>query len=499
MSVFRKLAGQTAVYGLSSIVGRLLNYLLVPLYTRVFETGEYGIVTQLYAFVAFLNILFTYGMETAYFRYAREKEDGEKVYSTILISILISSLSFALIISLFSGSLSGLIGLNSADPAQISRYIIWFAAILSLDAITVIPFARLRMENKAARFVMIRLTSIATNIGLNLFFLLLCPYLAKQPSPPQWLDLVYHPGNGIAYVFLANLISSVLPLMFFLPQFFRIRWKFDTKLWKQMLRYSFPLMIAGFAGMINETFDRLMLPILLKDPSIAMEQLGIYGACYKISVLMTLFVQTYRYAADPFFFAQAKTANAKETYSHAMNAFVMAGTFIFLAVMLFMDQVQLLIGEEFRAGLKVVPILLLANFFLGVYYNLSFWYKLSGKTQWGAWLSLLGAGITLLFNFLLIPVLGYMGAAWATLICYSLMMLLSYFIGQRYYPIPYNVRPFIHYLLSAIIVWQISEHFFRREDFSSTALILLNSGLLLVFVLTGLFFERRKNGYLRRP
>jgi O-antigen/teichoic acid export membrane protein len=493
LSIFKKLAGQTATYGLSSILGRLLNYLLVPLYTRVFDTDEYGIVTQLYAYVAFLNIVYTYGLETAFFRFFQSEKGNSKVYSTGLLSIIASSVFFTLAIILFSDPVASTVLPGNESG---SFYIILFAGIIASDAITALPFAKLRQENNAKRFAFLRLFNIAVNIGLNLFFLVLCPFLVKS-YPDSGIGNYYNAGFGIGYVFISNLIASLITLLLMYPEIFKNTFQFDNKLWKQMMVYSFPLMIGGFAGMINETFDRILIPILLKDQTDAMTQLGIYGACYKLSIIMTLFIQTFRYAAEPFFFNNAGKENPQQIYVQVMKYFVIVCTFIFLAVMLYIDIVSYLIGPDFRSGIGVVPVLLLANLCLGVYFNLSIWYKLTSNTRWGAWISIFGAAITLVFNFLLIPVMGFYGAAWATLICYASMMLLSYFIGRKYYPVPYDILSFFYYLALALSMWGLSvfvTDFFELKGYLKVG---VNTLILILFSIIFWLSERRKINYLR--
>lgn len=494
MKVYKQLAGQTAMYGLSSIVGRLLNYLLVPLYTRVFEAGEYGVVTQLYAYVTFFNILFTYGLETSFFRYTRGEEDAKKVYSTSALSIIFTSLFFTSLIILFSSPIASGILIGTKDGSVFIKY---FACILAFEAISAIPFALLRQQNKAKRFVFLKLVNIGINIGLNLFFLLLCPFLIKNNLLP-WLTAFYDPGFGVGYVFLSNLISTTVTLIMLGPELKKITFKFDTALWKQMITYSFPLMVAGFAGMINETFDRILIPFLLKDKSDAMIQLGIYGACYKISIIMTLFIQTFRYAAEPFFFNHSTKENPQLVYAQVMKLFIIICAFIFLAVMLYMDIIKYFIGPDFRSGLGVVPILLMANLCLGVFYNLSIWYKLTDKTKWGAWLSIFGAVITIGFNILLIPVMGYMGAAWATLICYASIMVISYLLGQRHYKVPYSISSFFFYVTISLLLWYVSIILDQKFNFSSTTVLGINTLILVLFVVIVWASERKKINYLRR-
>lgn len=491
MSIYKKLAGQTAIYGLSSILGRLLNYLLVPLYTRVFETGEYGVVTQFYAYAAFLNIVFTYGLETAFFRFSQTENNRPQVYSTALISLLLTSAAFFLVITFFAGPIAASFVAADQLDSHLPLYVIWFAGILAADAITAIPFARLRQQNKALRFAMIRLVNILLNIGFNLFFLVICPkWIALHPD--SWMTSCYDPSHGVGYVFLANLLASLITLVLLLPELRHVTAGFDRALWKNMLRYALPLMVAGFAGMINETFDRIMLPRLVADPSTALEQLGIYGACYKLSILMTLFVQTFRYAAEPFFFSQAGKEDARMIYARVMDWFVLGCAIIFAGVMLFMDVFQLFIGEKFRSGLPVVPILLFANLCLGVYLNISIWYKLTGKTGWGAWFSLLGAVVTIVLNFLLIPVMGYEGAAWATLICYAVMMIVSYLVGQRFYKVPYDISWFMIMMALSLVVWGTG-NYFSGFGLPAGVRYVINLLLLLLFPVMAALLMKRKS------
>jgi len=443
-NVLSKLAGQTAIYGLSSIVGRLLNYLLTPLLTRVYSEGEYGVITEWYSYSGFLLVLFVYGMETAFFRYIRQAQDMERVYSTVMLSLLASTALFVGILTGFSGHLSDLI-----NYPQHPEYLIWFAFIIGLDTLSAIPFARLRYQEKAFRFAGIKLVNIGVNIGLTLFFLLLCPVWAEKYA---FIGVWYQPEIEVGYVFLANLIAGIVTLLLLMPEWLKIRFRFDYQLWKSMMVYALPLVVVGFAGIVNEMLDRVILKYLLPyDPDTNQSMLGIYGACYKLSILMSLFTQAYRFAAEPLFFAQAAREDAPKLYAASMKYFVIAGTLIFIGVMLFMDIFERFIGEPFRVGLAVVPFLLMANLMLGIYYNLSIWYKLSNKTQIGAYISLLGAAITILLNMLLIPYFGYMGAAWATLACYTIMVIVSFIAGQKHYPIPYESLKLTGYIWLGIL------------------------------------------------
>ena len=462
MTAIKRLAGQTAIYGIPSVLGRILTYLLVPLYTYVFKSSDYGTVSVFYAYTAFFMVILTYGMETAFFRFNEHEQDKEKVFSTGMISLIFSSVIFLLLVLSISGKVAQWI----LYPEH-SEYIRWFAWILTLDAISAIPFAHLRAMNRPVRFAWIKMTNISVNIGLNLFFLLFCPFiLSHYPEGffGHFISTIYRPNWGIEYIFISNLAASILTIVMLLPQISTIRWRIHPDLWKKMLFYAFPLLFAGMAGQVNETFDRLLLRYLLPE-DIASSQVGIYSACYKISILMTIFIGAYKYAAEPFFFAQAKEKDAKVVYAKIMDYFIIIVSLIFLVTMLYLDDfiMPLLVRrKEYWEGKGVIPVLMMANLFLGVYWNLSIWYKLTGKTSWGAWLSLIGAIITLALNFWWIPlssehlIYGYYGSAWATFICYGVMMVLSYLIGQKYFPVKYNLAKFAGYLGLTIFLYAVS-------------------------------------------
>ena len=437
MNPLKKLLGQTAIYGLSSIVGRLLNYLLVPLYTRYFTTAEYGDLSLLYAYAAFLLIILSYGMETAFFRFSQKEPNKKIVYSTAFISLLISSSLFVGLIYFNAQSIA-----NALSFEKNPEYIQYFAFIIGLDTLSSISFAKLRQNNQATRFALIRLLNIFINIALNLLFIIYCPFAVANNLPTaDFIQSFYSPDIGIGYIFIANLVATVATLLMLLPEMSQSIWRFDKVLWRKMMVYALPLMVAGLAGITNETIDRILLQYLLPD-DISASEIGLYSAFYKLSIIMTLFVQTFRFAAEPFFFSQEKERNAKQIYAQVMKYFCIVTAFIFLSVMIYYDVVKQFIGSSFHdeRGAIIVPILLLANLFLGLYYNLSVWYKLTEKTQYGAYMSLLGATITVVLNIALIPYLGFVGSAWATLCCYFLMAVCSYFLGQKHYPIVYPVK-----------------------------------------------------------
>ncbi|HRE73819.1 MAG TPA: oligosaccharide flippase family protein [Flavobacteriales bacterium] len=455
MSVLRKLASQTAIYGLSSIVARFLNYLLTPLHTSksVFSESEYGVISEMYAYVAFLIIFLTYGMETAFFRfYSKEENDKRSVFTTTFWTLFVSSSLFIFVAVLFSGSIAGLL-----DYSNHPEYIVWFAVVVGLDALSSIPMAYLRAEGKAMRFAMVNIISVAVNILLNLFFLAYCMPIVKSGNANWLTDTFYNPAIGVGYVFIANLASSIVKFILLSPEIARSFSRFSFSLLEKMLLFGLPLMIAGFAGMINETIDRILLKKILSEPlgtDGALAQVGIYSAVYKLSIIITLFIQAFRYAAEPFFFAQEKEKNSGTIYARVMNYFVIVCAVIFLGVMLYIDVLKHFVpNQAYWNALHIVPVLLFANIFLGIYYNQSIWYKLSGRTMYGAWIAVFGAILTLVLNVILIPVFGFVGSAWTTFACYGSMMVLSYFLGRRFYPVPYKVGKVFFYLTMAFAMY----------------------------------------------
>lgn len=475
----KKLASQTAVYGISSIVGRLLNYLLTPLFTRLFVTSEYGVITELYSYLVFLLVILTYGMETSFFRYSK-LENPKKVYSNAVISLFFTSSLFIILVFSQLGFIADFLGYNSHP-----EYIMWFAIIVGVDTFLSIPFAKLRNEDKALKFAVIKLFNIFLNIGLNLYFLLLNPYLAQNYPDSPFL-LFYNPDLGIAYVFISNLVASIVTLFLLLPELFKIQLKFDFILYKKMLKFALPLLVVGLAGSINEVLDRTLIKHLIPDKANAMSQLGIYGANYKLSILMTLFIQTFRYAAEPFFFSSEKKKNAKQMYAKVMKYFVVFGLFIFLGIMMYIDILKYFIDSDYHSGLNIVPILLLANLFLGILFNLSIWYKLTNLTKYGAVISVIGAVITIILNVILIPIIGITGSAWATFACYFSMMLISFFWGRKVYLINYDLKSILSYFVVALVLFLISTQVKIEAEIVK---YLLNSLILGIFILYFVFKE----------
>ena len=479
-STLKKLASQTAIYGLSSIFGRFLNYLLVPLYTYYFTASQYGVVSEFYAYSGFLSVFLLLGFETGYFRF---RADNPNAYATALSFVVLLNLSIFTLITVFNLTIS-----NALNYKNHHEYVLYFALILTFDAIAALPFARLRAENRALRFASIKVFEILLTVGLSLFFIVWCPKLYSQNI--VWVSYIYSPDVGVGYIFLANLLASSAKLLLLLPQLFGFHIGFDWQLFKKMMRYSLPMVVIAFAGIINEMLDRALLKYLLPfDNAINLAQLGIYSACYKLSILITLFIQAFRYAAEPFFFSYSKNDNAKLTYARVLHYFSIFCVFIFLLVTLYLDFFKYFIGEEFRSGLHVVPILLLANLFLGLYVNLSIWYKLSDRTLMGAAVSLFGAGLTVVLNFIWIPKFGYTGSAYATLICYAAMAVLSYLLGQKFYRVDYDIKSVLTYLFFGVSLYFAN---IQLQSLLQWQTGFLASALLSLFLLTTLFFERRR-------
>lgn len=494
MNPLKKLAGQTAIYGVGTILGRILNYLLTPLYTGIFSSEVYAVFNEGYAYVAILLVILTYGMETALFHFCEKTTDKKKVFSTGMISLTSTTGLFWLFVFSFSAPLSELM----RYPGH-REYVVWLGMIVGLDALTALPMAWLRQQNKAGKFSFISLSNIVINIGLNVFFLVYCRnhYLQYLDESNTLVKLVYNHNIGVGYVFIANLIASGLKFLFCLPIVLKNISVFDKELLGSMLRYSWPLVIAGLGFIINERMDILMLKYLLPyDDLENKKQVGIYSACYKIAILMSIFIQAFRFAAEPYFFQQNKFADARKNYALVMNYFVIFCCFIYLFVLLYIDIFKhFLQNEEYWKGLNIVPIIMMANIFLGIYMNLSMWYKLSGQTKFGAWFSVLGAFITIGFNFYFIPRWGYMASAWATLITYFTMMTVSYLFGRRYYPIPYNIRKITLYILVSLIMYGISS----RIPFDNKAVVFIINTLLFVpFFYLVYIFEKPIRDFIQK-
>jgi O-antigen/teichoic acid export membrane protein len=425
-------------------------------------------------------IILTYGMETGFFRFVQTEKALQKVFSTSIISMLSSSGLFILLIWLFSEDIAGVLGYES-NP----EYILWIGIIIGIDAFTAIPFARLRWENKALRFVMIKIAGVIINITLNFIFLYFIP--KAEHSMPAWLEKLYSPSIGVGYVFLSNLAASGFTLVLLSGTLIKMKISFSIRLWVEMMKYSLPLLISGLAGAVNETLDRVLIKHLIPDQTFALEQLGIYGANYKIAVLMTLFIQMFRYASEPFYFGRANDKNSHVLFASVMKYFVLAALIIFLVVNFYIEIFKYFIGSDFHEGLKIVPIVLFANLLLGIFLNLSIWYKLNNLTKFGAIITLGGACVTFLINWLLIPVYGYIAAAWAHVVCYGSMVLVSWLLGRKHYPIPYQVVRIMVYIIIAIGLYALAE-ISNREEINYE--FIKNTVLLAVFIIIVIALEK---------
>jgi O-antigen/teichoic acid export membrane protein len=470
----KKLAGQTVIYGLGSIGPRMINYLFQLALSYIYTVpSDLASNTLFYSYISFVNIIFTYGMETAFFNFSSKTDEKDRVYSTALISLFSTTFILSLILCLSSQSLAEL-----AKYPLNRNYVIWSVMIVATDTIMALPFARLRLNNNAKKFAILKILNVIVYLAVSIFYMVVCKN-AYENNKNNFLASCYDPVVGVGYAFLAQIIANFVSMLFLAKEFTGFTYVFDKELWKQLLKYGSPLLILGLAGMINETFDRIVLEYLLPE-TVAKTELGIYGVCYKIAILMTIFIQAFKYAAEPFFFNQAKEKNSKTLNAIIMKYFVIFCSFLFLGTMMNIDVIKLAISEEYRVGLGVAPILLIANLFLGVYFNLSIWYKLTGQTKFGAGVTIVGAVITLTINFMFIPKYSYMACAWATLAAYGSMMIISYFVGQKYYPIKYNLRSMFVFFFVALGFYFIS---LTYSSMNSVILrLILNNLFVLLFV-----------------
>ena len=454
----------------------MLSFLLLPLYSAVMPPELYGEVSLVFVWFAIFNVLLAYGMETAFFRFYSREPDKERVHATSLISIGASTLLFLIIFLLFWEPLSGLLNI---DP----RYMRYFIGILCLDALVIIPFARLRATEQPAVYAIVKIANICVNLGFNLFFLLLLPKLAAGGSGGVW-EALYRPDFEVNYILISNLIASGITLLILSGNYFKMRFEFDRALFKRMLKYGLPVMIAGIAFTINEVFDKYLLTELL-PVDIAKAEMGKYAACYRLAMFMTLFATAFRLGIEPFFFSHSNSENPRKAYAQITNYFVVLGSVILLGVVVFADVLKVLFvrDEAYWEAMAIVPIILLASFFLGIYHNLSVWYKVTDRTRYGAIISIVGAVVTIAINFLFIPKYSYFASAWATLAAYATMVLLSFFWGRKYYPVPYNLRKIFFYMGISIGFSVLSFYVFNRN---------LYIGLLLLLVFLGLLYRLEK-------
>lgn len=498
MAAIKQLAGQTVWYGVSNVGARMLYFLLTPLLTFLLNDSQgmvdYGGMSVLYAWIAAANIIFTYGLETAFFRFSnKEKVDKSTLFGTAFGSLLISTLILSTILILFSKSIQSFLNIGNHP-----EYIIWCVLIIALDTLSAIPFAKLRQENRPKRYAFTKLFGIIINIGLILFFLVYLPRWTHN-NPETALSRWSQSKSRLGFIILANLLQNLFVFIALFREWKTFRFKIDIDLWKRMINYSAPMVIIGLAGMINEVMDREFLDKLLPfDNATNKSIVAIYGANYRLAIFITLFIQAFKMAAEPFFFNQAKEKNAPILYARVMKWFVITMALAFLFTSLFLDVWKVLIirGESFRKGIGIVPILLLANVCLGIYYNLSIWYKITDRMRMGIYITIIGAAITLLGNYIFIPYWGIYASAWATLICYATMMVLAYFLGQKYFPIPYPVKKILAYLTVMLVFFFLKAGINSLTESLSTVpqlIIRLTAASVLMLLYLALILKAERN------
>jgi O-antigen/teichoic acid export membrane protein len=471
LSLYKNLFKQTAIYGMATVLPKMFSFFLVSFYTSVLNNSEYGEVSVLFAYLVVFNVVLAYGMETAFFRFYNTETNKENVTATAGISIFWSSLLFLTIGLLFRKNIANLMAI---DVTYVT-YAVW---ILVLDALVIIPFARLRIQQKSMYYAIIKIGNVLVNLLLNIFFLVVLPKIVLS-NPSGFWHFFYIENFQVGYVFVSNVVASLLSFLVLSPSYFSIKWQFDKALWLRMSHYAFPVLIAGIAFAINEHFDKIMLQEMLPQ-DVAKEQVGAYAACYKLGLFMVLYRTAYTLGIEPFFFSHAANEDAPKTYATITKYFVILGSLILLVVIVFADVFKrfMILNTSFWGAMEIVPLIVLANFFLGIYTNLSVWYKLTNQTKFGAYISLVGAAITLILNFILIPKIGYYGSAIATIAAYGTMMILSYRLGEKYYPIPYEKNKIYGYLSISIIFSGLSFYVFRENYIVGILFI----SLLLVYV-----------------
>jgi O-antigen/teichoic acid export membrane protein len=484
----KKFAGQTAIYGLSTIASRILNFFLTPIYTTVYPPLVYGIFTKLYAWASIFNAIMAFGMETTFFRYLNKKEgQKETVYSTTFFVIAFITFLFLTTAFIFINPVAAWIQEGKQTSLEdYTTYIKYFILILAVDALSVIPFARVRAEGRPGRYAVIKFINILSFILLNLFFIFAIPFIIKNNLLFADELAGWYKAEWIGYVFISNLIASILTFILLLPEVLKLKFIIDKKLLAEMFAYSWPILVANLSFIVNETSDKIFLGHLL-PAEISEQQVGIYGACSKIAIFMSIFIQAFRLGAEPFFFSTAKDKNAKSTYAIIMSYFIIVLALIFVGLVANIEILKYFIGEAYWSGLNVVPVLLLGYLSLGIYMNLSVWYKLSDQTKYGLYISGAGAILTIALNIIFIPLWGFMASACISLVVYLTMMFLSYLWGQKHYPIPYAVKKDLLYILIAVVLVFISFVIFKRNIIAGN----------ILFVLFGIFIVYREKDHLK--
>ena len=472
MSALKRFLKDTIIYGIAAILPRVINFLLVRVHTDALPTANYAENTNFYIWAALFSVLLTFGMETAFFRFYKSEKQKDALISTAFISVFASAILFVVIAFLFSDFFIRIFDFKE-NPLQLKLLI----GILALDTLAVVPFAYLRASNKPLKYASIKLINVAVIVFINLLFLKFIPqFLAEGKTIPVYLNTIFESTAVVNFIFIANIIGSVISLLLLVPFLLKFKWNFSLVLFKKMLKYSWPIAVAGVAYVINENLDKYLIGQLIDKNA-----MGIYAACYKLAIFMNLYIMAFRLGAEPFFFNHADKKDAKETYAKILNYFIIVGSLVFVGIVVFIDLLkQLFINQQYWEAIVIVPIILLANLFLGVYHNLAIWYKLTDKTKYAMLFSSIGALITIIINITLIPVIGFIASAWATLLAYGSMMIFSYFIGKKYYPVPYNLKKSGSYLVASIVISFVSFSYFRENYFMSISLVLA-FGILIIW------------------
>jgi len=473
------------VYGISTVFSRLFNFILTPIYTSVYKKGVYGIFTNMYANASLINAILAFGMESTYFRYLNKFEDKkQEVYNNSFICIAFVSSLFLITGLVFSNGIASYLAAKAAEIPDYKQYVSFFLWILFVDAICVIPFAKLRADGRPMKYSVVKFLNIGCFVGFNLLFIFVLPAIIKHHwIGASWLQTWYR-HQWIGYVFVANLIASLVTLVALIPEFSKLQLKFDKALFSNMFSYSWPILIANLSFIVNENLDKIVLKDLL-PANIANEEVGIYGAVCKLAIFLSIFITAFRLGAEPFFFSHAKNSNAKQTYATILQYFVIALTVLFVALIANIEVLKFFIRtEEYWVGLPAVPYLLMGYVFLGIYMNLSIWYRLSDQTRYGLYISVIGAIITIVLNFVLIPRFSYMGSAWVSMAAYATMTIISYILGQKYYPIPYNLKKILAYIIVSTVIVFSSFFIFNRN-------IYIGNAMLIAFVAGIAYFEKK--------
>ncbi len=466
MSTLKRFFKDTIIYGIAAVLPRVINFLLVRVHTDALPTDNYAENTNFYIWAALFSVLLTFGMETAFFRFYKAEEKKDALISTSFISVFASAILFVILGFTFSDFFTTIFDFGE-NPLQLKLLI----GILAIDTLAVIPFAYLRASNRPIRYAVIKLINVGVIVVINLVFLKYIPEFKDSETPiPNFLNTIFESTFIVNFIFIANIIGSAISLILLLPYLLKFKWSFNALLFKKMLSYSWPIAVAGIAYVINENLDKILIGQLIDKNT-----MGIYAACYKLAIFMNLYIMAFRLGAEPFFFSHSNHKDAKETYARILNYFIIVGSLVFVGIVVFLDLIKEIFikNTDYWEAIAIVPIVLLANLFLGIYHNLAIWYKLTDKTPYGMLFSIIGAIITIVMNITLIPIIGFIASAWATLFAYGTMMVLSYFIGNKYYPVPYNLKKSGSYLIVSMVISFVSFTYFRENYWVSFALVIL--------------------------